>query len=263
MTLRVVAHLGGRALRRSWYPKSSTTTLSEIDMTIAMWCSTSSTVSVVLVAERADQLAELVDLGVRQPGGRFVEQQQLRSRRERPRDLDALQRAVRQSDGRPVGEMVERQALEDRSRFGSALCVRATVRVAADEHVVEHRQRREQREVLEGASDAEPGDAVRRHSQQILAVEHDTTAGRLVQAADAVEERGLAGAVRPDQRADLALLDREGEVGERDDSAELDPNIFDRQQRHSTTSRERRRVPRTSHSRRNTATRPNIGRVDR
>ena len=43
-------------------PKSSTTTLSEIAITIAMWCSTSSTRELELVADRPDQLAELVDL---------------------------------------------------------------------------------------------------------------------------------------------------------------------------------------------------------
>ena len=89
-------------------------------MTIAMWCSTSRTRELELVAHRADQLAQLVDLGVGEAGRGLVEQQQPRARRERPGDLDALQRAVRQADRGPVGEVVEREPLEDLVRLGRA-----------------------------------------------------------------------------------------------------------------------------------------------
>ncbi len=42
--------------------------------------------------------------------------------------------------------------------------------VGADHHVLEQRHRREQGEVLERAGDAEAGDAVGRHGEQVLAV---------------------------------------------------------------------------------------------
>ena len=44
-----------------------------------------------------------------------------------------------------------------------------------------------------------------------VAGEREPPFGRLVEAGDAVEHRGLAGAVRPDQRGDVAAPDGEGE----------------------------------------------------
>ena len=82
MHARVVADLFGRP-SAILEPKSRTTTLSEIAMTIAMWCSTSSTLSSKSVADRAHELRQLVDLGVGEPGRGLVEQQQLRACRER------------------------------------------------------------------------------------------------------------------------------------------------------------------------------------
>ena len=47
------------------------------------------------------------------------------------------------------------------------------------------------------------------HGQQVVAVELEPAAGRFVDPRDDVEQRRLAGAVRADQPADLALVDRE------------------------------------------------------
>ena len=52
-----------------------------------------------------------------------------------------------------------------------------------------------------------------------------------VDAADAVEQRGLAGAVRPDQAADLAAPDIEGHAVHRDDAAKTHHNAEYAQQR--------------------------------
>ena len=92
--------------------------------------------------------------------------------------------------------------------------------MAADAHVVEHRQVAEQREVLEGAADADVGDAVRRPAQDAAALEQDVAGARRVEPAEAVEQRRLAGAVRADQAEDLALPHVERDVVERDDAAE-------------------------------------------
>ena len=51
----------------------------------------------------------------------------------------------------------------------------AAERMAADHHIVEHRHGAEQREVLEGAADADLGDAVRRQAR-MLALEQDVAA---------------------------------------------------------------------------------------
>ena len=58
-------------------------------------------------------VAELVDLAVGQPAGGLVEHQQLGLGGERPGDLDALERAVRQAGARSIGECVEVEPLED------------------------------------------------------------------------------------------------------------------------------------------------------
>ena len=147
-------------------------------MTIAMWCSTSSTREVELVADRADELAELVDLGVGETGGRLVEQQQPRLRRERAGDLDALERAVRQADGGPVGEVRERRGVRGSRSASRAPRSRRTGRASA------RRPCTFSSTVSAGNSArfwnvrAMPtlGDAVRRQREQVVAVEVDAPA---------------------------------------------------------------------------------------
>ena len=51
-------------------------------------------------------------------------------------------------------------------------------------------------------------------ARHVDAVEHDAAGGRQRVAGEAIEEGRLAGAVRPDQADDLALVDRE--IGARD-----------------------------------------------
>ena len=61
-----------------------------------------------------------------------------------------------------------------------SLLVRA---MRADADVVEHRQVGKQRDVLEGAADADLGDPVRRPRQDALAFEQNVALARLVQPA--------------------------------------------------------------------------------
>ena len=56
-------------------------------------------------------------------------------------------------------------------------------------------------QVLEGARDAEPDDAVRRLAQQVLPLVADRAPASLLEARDDVERRRLAGAVRADRPA--------------------------------------------------------------
>jgi hypothetical protein len=97
--------------------------------------------------------------------------------------------------------------------------------VAPDHDVVEHAHPGEQGDVLEGPADAEGGDAMARHLQQRMAVERHRAAVALVQPRQAVEERGLAGAVGADQPGDLPGLDAEGDAVEGDDAAETDRHV--------------------------------------
>src|SRR6185503_10655461 len=56
------------------------------------------------------------------------------------------------------------------------------------------------------------GDAVRRRARDVLLVEKNPSRGRREAPGQQVEERGLAGAVRPDDRVQAARLDREAHV---------------------------------------------------
>ena len=102
--------------------------------------------------------------------------------------------------------------------------------MGADPDVVEHREIGEQGDVLEGAADADFGDPVRRPLQDALAFHQDVAGARLVEPAQAVEQRGLAGAVRPDQAEDLALMHVERHAVQRDDAAEHDADVANREQ---------------------------------
>src|SRR5690606_33654983 len=89
----------------------------------------------------------------------------------------------------------------------------------------------EQREVLEGASDAERGDAMTWQCAEIGAGETDVTGVGLVEPRQAIEQRRLAGSVRADQAADDARRDGKGDSVECDDAAEAQADVFDEEQR--------------------------------
>ena len=86
-----------------------------------------------------------------------------------------------------------------------------------DDEVVEHGRLLEQHRGLERARHAQPSDRVRRLAGQILALVLDHAFGGRHRARDEIEERGLAGAVGPDDGVDL--------IG-----AEFDAHIVDRRQ---------------------------------
>ena len=184
--------------------------------------------------------AELGDLLVVEPAGRLVEQQQFRAGGEGPRQLDPLSRAERQAFGRLVRHLAQIERVEQRpggpfqrpllpAHPGKAQRVAHKIAaaggVAADPHIVEHRLAREQREVLEGAGDADLGDPVRRAVEQRAALEQDLASVGRVEAAEAIEQCRLAGAVGADQAEDLALLQLERDAVERDDAAEPQRHI--------------------------------------
>ncbi len=165
---------------------------------------------------------------------RLVEQQELRPRRERACELDSLQRPERQSRRRRVRELREPERVEGLEHLGAnaALAAGRDARVRADEDVVEDAHVRAELQVLEGARDAEPDDAVRRLAQQVLALVADGAAARLVEPRDDVERRRLPGAVRADQAGDLVLLHRQRKLVEGEDAAEASADVVDLEQRH-------------------------------
>ena len=102
--------------------------------------------------------------------------------------------------------------------------------MGADANVVDHRKVGKQRDVLEGAADADFGNLVRRALQDADAVHQDVAGARLVEPGEAVEERGLAGAVGPDQAEDLAVVHVKGHAVQCDDAAEHDADVANRKQ---------------------------------
>jgi len=71
---------------------------------------------------------------------------------------------------------------------------------------------------------------LRRPRQDALALHQDVAGTRLVEPAQAIEQRRLAGAVRPDQPEDLPLVHVEGYAIQRDDTAEHDADVANRKQ---------------------------------
>src|SRR5258708_2916908 len=102
--------------------------------------------------------------------------------------------------------------------------------VASRHDVVERRHAAKQRDVLEGAADALLGRLVRAHLAASHALVGDGALLRMIEAADAVQHRRLAGAVGTDDGADLALGDIEADIGERLHAAERQADVLDRQQ---------------------------------
>ena len=106
--------------------------------------------------------------------------------------------------------------------------------VLGDHEVLEHAHLAEQADVLEGPGDAGARDPEPVHllEQQLLTVgvEGELADRRLVEAGQAVEHRGLAGAVRPDDRGDLTLIRGERQVVDRDQTAETHGQTLDLEQ---------------------------------
>ncbi len=86
--------------------------------------------------------------------------------------------------------------------------------------VVQGRHAAEQRDILEGAGDALCRGLVRPHAMAGPSLPRQGAVLRVVEAIDDVEKRGLAGAVRADDREDLVLADGEADLTQCLDAAE-------------------------------------------
>ena len=200
---------------------------------------------IALVANPADQIAKHVDLFVIEAAGGFIEQQDLRIGCQRARQFDALLGPERQAGNREVGNVIEVKIAENlmnalvecglaAANPGQFQRVAHDVAVGAgmgaDPDVVEHGKIWKQSDVLEGAADADFGDPVRRPLQDALAFHQDVALARLIEPAQAIEERGLASAVWPDQPQDLPLIHVERNTIQRNDAAEHDADVANRKQ---------------------------------
>ena len=92
-------------------------------------------------------------------------------------------------------------------------------RMRADKDVVARRHAAKQGEVLECAADAEGRPPMARQRGDRLRLQQDFATLRAAEAADAVEQGGLAGAVRTDKSAHLVVGDGERHAVQRGDPA--------------------------------------------
>jgi len=108
--------------------------------------------------------------------------------------------------------------------------IAAHLQVAPGHDVVEHRHALEERDVLEGARDAERGRLVRMHVAELAAAKADGAGLRVVHAVHHVEHRALAGAVGADDGAHFVLAHIERNTVERSYAAEGERHAFHGQQ---------------------------------
>ena len=207
----------------------------------------------MVIADREQQFAQGRAFARVQAGGGLVEAEQRGLGAHRARDLEAALIAIGQIAGGVVGAVEQPDALQpqrrqiDRALFRRAPGRRADQaekrqsrrphqRVVLRHHQVFQRGHAgKQPDVLEGARDlclfrnAEIVQPFELDGAAVVMRQPHRAAGGFVEAGDAVEHGGLAGAVRSDQRGDLAPLGRERQVVDGDDAAEPHGQAIDGQ----------------------------------
>jgi hypothetical protein len=169
----------------------------------------------VVLRDRADERGEVRHLRLDEPRRGLVEEHDGRLRRAPPRDAEAALVPVRERRRRRGGVAVEAEACEERVRPLRRLAAAGPDPERGDLDVLAHAEAAERVAVLERAREAAPPAAVRRPGGHVLAVELDRPGVGAVEAAEHVDERRLAGAVRADQPDDLAARELEGDAAER------------------------------------------------
>jgi len=209
------------------------------------------------IAQRPDDVAEVLDLVAGQSAGRLVEQDEARPHRQAARDLEEALLGMREQVGAPPEDVAEADAVQQLDRAGAQRPVlaadprqaegggeeaRARMGPRTEHGVVEHRQRRQQARLLEGAGDAEARAVLHGRGRQVFAVEPDPAAVRLVVAGEEVEQRRLAAAVRADQAVHFAGAQLQRDALERMDAAEVLADVLRLERRHGPPGRGRDRL---------------------
>jgi len=199
-----------------------------------------------VAADPADQIAKRMDFLVVEAAGWFIEQQNFWLGGERARQFHAFLGSKRQPGNRGVGYSFEFEIADDFVNAPVDLGLAATdpgkpqgiaddvavgPGMSAEADIVEDGKIWKQRDVLEGASDADFGDPVRRPVQDAPAFHQDVACARLIEPAQAIEKRGFAGPVRADQAQNLAMTHLERHAVQGDNAAEYDADIANRKQR--------------------------------
>src|SRR5713101_751697 len=176
----------------------------------------------------------------------LVEQEEDGLGGERARQLDPFLEAIGQPAGRRLADGLDLQEVDDPLDEGpmSELLPHGRAPVQRLEHeaplhlqepprhdVVEHAHALEEGDILERAGDAEGRHLVRPEARPVLAFEDDPPLVGVVEAADHVEQRRLAGAVGADDGHDLPAPDGEAHAVQRLHRPETDADAVDLEER--------------------------------
>src|SRR5690606_23889114 len=179
-------------------------------------------------------------------GGGFVQQQQRGPRRQPDRDAEPLLLAVGEGprDGVPLAlEAHDLEHLVDLGVDPGQTLARARPAAQLVEHrrpepgdraavdVLSHAGPRVDRGVLEGAREPQTNHPARWAAGDVDVAEPYRAGARPQGAADEIERGRLAGAIRPDQADDGALLDLEADIAQRRQAAEGLREVLDPEQR--------------------------------
>jgi hypothetical protein len=176
------------------------------------------------VAEVADHREQLLDLGVRQRGGRLVHHEDARPQRQRLRDLDELLLADAQRPQRPRRVDLDARAGEQVAGVGEQPAAveqpQARARLAPEEEVLGHGHLRHEVELLVDRGHARRLRVARPMERDRLAVDLHRAVVVVEHAREHVDEGRLAGAVLAEQRVHLAVAQLEVDAAQRVHAAE-------------------------------------------
>ena len=181
-------------------------------------------------AHVVDQIDQRGGLVLDQTAGDLVEQQHAGPGGERAGKLQALAIEQRQRAGAAVGLVGEAAALEQSGAAGVDLALApAAAEGRGDHEILEHRHAAERLRHLERARQPHAAAVLGFHAGDVVAFEHHAAAVGRDRAGDDAEQRGLAGAVRPDDAERLAAQEREVDIVGDDDGAEALGDFFERE----------------------------------
>jgi hypothetical protein len=170
-----------------------------------------------LASEPVEQFEHLPSGLFIQVAGRFVGQDELRVVHQRAGDGDALLLAAGQAIGECLRAVEQAHGFQKQPGLAMRVLNRCAVQLERQHDVLHHRQRGDEVKELEDESDlatAKERALVFAERGQVLAVQPDGAAVRLVNAADEVEQRALAAAAFAQDGNELALRKRDTQIAQ-------------------------------------------------
>ena len=170
---------------------------------------------------------------------RLIKHHHIWSHHQSSRHFEQLPLAARERSSELIAHMAEfesfKQCISTLSNFGFLATPQEWQQCSeerfsglfgsAKSHVVNHRHLRQRFRQLEGAHHAKVRNLVRRHPREVVSLEKSISRIGLIKIGQQIEERGLAGAVRADQRGDRSALHLKVLDINSDETTKRTPNI--------------------------------------